>query len=94
MVVDLVEVSYITISWAVLDDLSPSAYIISYSNMNNTDCFNISDNISVFNNRSHYTLRNLEEATYYIITVTIFVNGGSGEESVTAATLFNGMPYW
>ena len=58
-------------------------YIISYSNTNNTQCFNGSKDISgISASETMYNLTGLQEATEYSITVTAILSGLSDEESL------------
>ena len=37
----------ISLQWSVIAGVQPSGYIVSYSNTDNTDCFTISDTVSI-----------------------------------------------
>ena len=61
-------------------------YIISYINVNSTQCFSSSDS-GITTSQTEYTLSGLEEDTTYNITVTVMVIGGvTAEDSLTATT--------
>ena len=64
-------------------------YNISYSNINNIPCFM---NFSVITNitGTQYTLRNLQEATEYSITVSGILEYGETNDYLTASTLAAG----
>ena len=64
-------------------------YNISYSNVNNIQCF---INFSVITNitGTQYTLSNLEEATEYSITVSGILEYGKANDYLTASTLAAG----
>jgi len=72
----------------VIDTISPTGYTISYSNTNNTQCFNTSETVpSIPSIETSYTVGGLQEATEYTITVTLSrEDGGSDEDSVMATT--------
>ena len=74
------------------DTLRVTAYTISYSNTNNTDCFSDSNTIlSIAGNETMYTLNSLEEGTEYSITVTASViQGRTEEDTITATTMTAG----
>ncbi|CAI8051475.1 Tyrosine-protein phosphatase Lar-like, partial [Geodia barretti] len=77
----------LTVSWTLEDSLTATSYTISYSNTNNTDCFNDSRSDIPASGTSH-TLDDLEEATEYSITVTATLTGNGGtQEGSTTATL-------
>ena len=69
--------------------LTVSTYTIFYSNTNNTQCFNDSNDISdISASETMYNLTGLQEATEYSITVTaILSDGETVEDSLTATTL-------
>ena len=72
-----------------------STYSISYSNTNNTQCFNDSNDISdISGSETMYNLTGLQEATEYSITVTAILSGLSDKEpikdSLRATTLTAG----
>ena len=66
-----------------------STYSISYSNTNNTHCFNDSNDISgIRANETMYTLDSLQKCTEYSITVNAILSDGETlEDNVTASTL-------
>ena len=83
----------LTISWALVEGVSATAFTISYSNTNNTDCFTDYDTISdIAGSETMYTLTDLEEGTEYSITVTATLTGGGGTEqyTITANTMAAG----
>ena len=74
----------LNISWTLEQTLAATAYIISYYNTNNTDCFSYPNTTSgIAGSQTMYTLTGLEEGTEYSITVTAFVNGGGRTEQDT-----------
>ena len=75
-----------------LTDKTVSTYSISYSNTNNTQCFNDSNDISdISGSETMYNLTGLQEGTEYSITVTaILSDGGTAQDSLTATTLPDG----
>ena len=82
----------LTISWALADGVTATAYTISYSNTNNTDCItaNYPDIITSASELGR-ELMGLEEGTEYSITVTATLSdGGTREGSLTATTMAAG----
>ena len=78
------------VKWELLSTSKTlSTYSISYSNTNNTQCFNDSNDISdISGSETMYNLTGLQEATEYSITVTaILSDGGTTADSLTATTL-------
>ena len=75
-----------------LSSKTVSTYSISYSNTNNTQCFNDSNDISdISTSKTMYNLTGLQEATEYSITVTaILSDGETAVDSLTATTLPDG----
>ena len=81
------------VKWELLSTSKTlSTYSISYSNTNNTQCFNDSNDISdISGSETMYNLTGLQEATEYSITVTaILSDGGTTADSLTATTLPDG----
>ena len=64
----------LTISWELDQNLTVSAYTISYSAK---DCFTGSNTIpGIAGSETMYTLTGLEEGTGYFVTVTVTITGG------------------
>ena len=83
----------LTVMWEFqLTSKTVSTYSISYSNTNNTQCFNDSNDISdISGSETMYNLTGLQEATEYSITVTaILSDRETAIDSVTATTLSAG----
>ena len=77
----------LTISWTLFGGVTATGYTISYSNTNNTECFTANTVIPDSESDTMYRLTGLEEGTEYSITVTATLSGGgTGEDSLTAAT--------
>ena len=86
--VNAVDVSSIIFSWTRVDGINPTTYTISYSNTNNTQCFNSSFILlQISGSATGHTIDGLEEATEYIITVTMFYDERSSSDRVAATTL-------
>ena len=85
------ESTSLSIMWQLLPTTSTvTTYTISYSNTNNTECYNDSNTITDISNSM--TLDNLEEATEYSIIVTATLsNSQSHRDSTSATTLPAGM---
>ena len=85
------ESTSLSIMWQLLSTTSTvTTYTISYSNINNTECYNDSNTITDISNSM--TLDNLEEATQYSIIVTATLsNSQSQQDSTSATTLPAGM---
>ena len=81
----------LVVMWELLSPTETTpTYTISYSNINNTDCFTDSDVITDIT-AMQYTLSNLQEATEYNVTVsTTLTNGREERDSLTATTLAAG----
>ena len=64
------------------------SYTITYSNIDDTQCFNDSYNITgVDSSSSMFVLKDLEEYTTYSISVTVLLSDGeTGEDSLTVTT--------
>ena len=73
--------------------LSPTeiipTYAISYRNTNNTQCFSDSDTVTGIA-AMQYTLRNIQEATEYSITVSGILSNGEARDYLTVNTLAAG----
>ena len=78
----------IPVSWTVTSGISPTGYIISYSNTNNTQCFTISNTTSLTGSATHYTIESLQEATQYSITVAILDR--TDQDTAVASTMTAG----
>ena len=71
----------ISLQWSVIDGVQPSGYTISYSNTDNTDCFTISDTVSITDGADmDYVIEGLQEGTEYTITVTLLRDDGPSDE--------------
>ena len=71
----------ISLQWSVIAGVQPSGYTISYSNTDNTDCFTISDTVSITDGSDmDYVIEGLEEGTEYTITVTLLRDDGPSDE--------------
>ena len=79
----------IAVSWMVISSITPSGYVISYSNIDNTQCFTISNTTSIAGSLSSYTIEGLQEATQYSITVSIV--DLNDHDTAVAATMAAGM---
>ena len=88
------ESTSLSIMWQLLSTTSTvTTYTISYSNINNTECYNDSNNITDISNSM--TLDNLEEATEYSIIVTATLsNSQSQQDNTSATTLPAGMQFF
>ena len=85
------ESTSLSIMWQLLSTTSTvTTYTISYSNINNTECYNHNNTITDIS--TMLTLEDLEEATEYSIIVTaILSNSQSQQDSTSATTLPAGM---
>ena len=82
-------VTSISLRWTVIDGVQPSGYTVSYSNTDNTDCFTISDTVSITDaSDMDYDIEGLEEGTDYTITVTLLRDddGPNDEDTEKHAT--------
>ena len=79
----------ITVSWMVISSITPTGYVISYCNIDNTQCFTISNTTSIAGSLSSYIIEDLQEATQYSITVSIL--GRSDQDTAEATTMAAGM---
>ena len=84
------ESTSLSIMWQLLSTTSTvTTYTISYSNINNTECYNDSNTIT-----DSMTLDNLEEATEYSIIVTATLNNSQlQQDSTSSTTLPAGMQF-
>ena len=79
----------ISLRWSVIAGVQPSGYIVSYSNTDNTDCFTISNTVSITDaSDMDYVIEGLEEGTEYTITVTLLQDddGPTDEDTEIHAT--------
>ena len=79
----------ISLQWSVIDDVQPSGYTVSYSNTDNTDCFTISNTVSITDaSDMDYVIEGLEEGTEYTVTVTLLQDddGPTDEDTEIQAT--------
>ena len=88
MSINLISTTSLTISWALEQSLTATAYTISYSN-NDTAC--IPDSATMIPDiaggiDTMYTLTGLEEATEYSITVTATITGGGTDQATITTT--------
>ena len=90
------ESTSLSIMWQLLSTTSTvTTYTISYSNINNTECYNDSNTINdISNSMTMLILDNLEEATEYSIIVTATLsNSQLQQDSTSATTIPAGMQY-
>ena len=83
----------LAISWVLEEILSATGYTISYTNTNNTDCFNDSDTISGITpgSKKSHILDGLQKGTEYFITVTATsARQWTEQDTITATTLTAG----
>ena len=67
----------IVISWTLVAGVVAEEYTISYSNTENTDCFTISQTVSITDGSEvSYNIEDLEEGTEYSISVSL-IRGGA-----------------
>ena len=79
----------ISLQWSVIAGVQPSGYTVSYSNTDNTDCFTISDTVSITDGSDmDYVIEGLQEGAEYTITVTLLQDddGLSDEDTEKHAT--------
>ena len=91
--VDSTTSTSVTISWRLFGGVTATGdYTISYSNTNNTQCFNDSNDITgITATETMYVLTGLQEGTHYSITVTVMLSdGGTGSDTTTATTMAAG----
>ena len=75
----------IYIQWTVINAITATGYIISYSNTDNKECFTDSNTVTDIDGSDNgYNIGGLEEGTQYSITVAI--EGRADEDSVVQAT--------
>ena len=78
-----------TVLLAIDVTVTAASFTITYSNTDNTQCFNVS--LSDTTSETMYTVIDLQEDTEYSITVTAMLSdGGTGEDSLTASTMAAG----
>ena len=68
----------ILIRWSVIESVQPpSGYNISYSNTENTDCFTISETVSITSDArdGSYNIESLQEGTEYSVNVSLWRDG-------------------
>ena len=66
----------IVISWTLIAGVVAEEYTISYSNTENTDCFTISQTVSITDgSEDSYNIEDLEEGTEYSISVSLIRDG-------------------
>ena len=89
---DSTSVTSMTVSWALAEELTATSYTISYYNINNTQCFTDSNDITdIAASETTYTLPDLQEDTEYSITVTALLKDGETErDTLVAATMASG----
>ena len=67
----------IVISWTLITGVVAEEYTISYSNTENTECFTISQTVSITDgSEGSYNIEGLEEGTEYSIAVSLIRGGG------------------
>ena len=77
-----------SISWALVKELTATSYTISYSNTNNTQCFTDSDDITgIAASETTYELTDLQEDTEYSITVTALLSDWNTVENSVVTTI-------
>ena len=76
----------VTVAWTLANGMNATSYNVSYSNTNNTDCFNITNTVPGISETS-YTLTGLEERTEYSITVSATLSEGSGSGATDTMTV-------
>ena len=84
----------ILIRWSVSDSVEPpSGYNISYSNTENTDCFTISETVSITSDArdGSYNIESLQEGTEYSVNVSLWRDGAiSDMDTVKHSTAYAG----
>ena len=85
-------VTSLTISWSLIGGVTATDdYTISYSNTNNTQCFNRTNSDTTARTETMYVLTGLQEGTQYSITLTVMLdNGKTGSDTPTATTMATG----
>ena len=91
------ESTSLSIMWQLLSTTSTvTTYTISYSNINNTECYNDSNTINdISNSMTMLILDNLEEETEYSIIVTAILSNSQlqQQDSTSSNTLPAGMQF-
>ena len=82
------ESTSLSIMWQLLSTTSTvTTYTISYSNINNTECYNDNNTINdISNSMTMLILDNLEEATEYSIIVTATLSNSQSQQDSTSET--------
>ena len=90
--VDSTTSTSMTISWRLVGGVTATSdYTISYSNTNNTQCFNRTNSDTIARTGTMYVLTALQKGTQYSITVTIMLSDGrTGSDTTTATTMAAG----
>ena len=75
----------IYIQWTVINAITATGYTISYSNIDNTECFTDSNTVTdIDGSADGFTIGGLEEGTQY--TITVAIKGRADEGTVVQAT--------
>ena len=84
----MIQSTSLVVMWELLSSIETfSTFTISYSNTNNTQCFNDTDLITIDDSTARqYALMDLQEATEYSITVSVVLNGVESRDSLIATT--------
>ena len=84
----------IVISWTLIAGAVAEEYTISYNNTENTDCFTISQTVSITDgSEDSYNITGLEEGTEYSISVSLIRGGAVTDmDTVTHSTTGAGEP--